>query len=420
MVRLTTMTLAVLVLAQLTELQCQPLTLPGSNAGAPTSPFVTPARPISTAAEASLAEAEIGDTVELFGTSDADSSGDVFYSWVQTRGPGVSILNANTANAGFVAPSLPEDTVFAFLVTTRNSAGERGRSSVEVTVRADPDFDFSSGNNNSNLPGNSNSSGGSGIPVANAGADQSVAGGSTVRLNGSNSRGRDIGYTWTQVGGTNVTLTNPMKPQPTFTAPAFAVGGVNRLEFELTVRDSSSRTSSDRVVITITDGSVQGNPRARIVTNFGSITVELFPDDAPVTVQNFLQYVDDNYYNGLIFHRVIPAFVVQGGGFQPGLTPRTTRDPIVLEAGLPNDRGTIAMARTSDPDSATSQFYINVVDNADLNASGANPGYAVFGEVIDGLNVVDLIAAAPTTSRNGFNDVPVQDIIIQRIERVSQ
>ena len=135
-------------------------------------------------------------------------------------------------------------------------------------------------------------------------------------------------------------------------------------------------------------------------TNLGDITIEVFEDDAPKSAANFLQYVRDGFYDGTIFHRVIPGFVIQGGGFTEDYQQKKTRDPIVNEAdnGLKNDRGTLSMARTSDPNSATSQFFVNLTDNAPLNPSRGNAGYAVFGKVTDGMDVVDKIAATPTGS----------------------
>jgi cyclophilin family peptidyl-prolyl cis-trans isomerase len=131
--------------------------------------------------------------------------------------------------------------------------------------------------------------------------------------------------------------------------------------------------------------------------------------------------VDDGFYDGTIFHRVIPDFVVQGGGFEPGLVEKDTRDMIVNEAtnGLKNTRGSIAMARRNEPDSATSQFYFNVADNTSLDYTSTSPGYTVFGWVIRGMSVVDQIATVQTESRDGFDDVPVEDVLIESIERIT-
>jgi peptidyl-prolyl cis-trans isomerase B (cyclophilin B) len=154
-------------------------------------------------------------------------------------------------------------------------------------------------------------------------------------------------------------------------------------------------------------------------TTLGNITIELFETDAPETTANFKQYVEDGFYNGTIFHRVIDGFMIQGGGFEPGMIQKDTRDPISNEAsnGLSNNRGTIAMARTMDPHSATAQFFINVTDNDFLNFRSETPdgfGYCVFGRVFDGLDVVDAIKAVETTHRAGHSDVPRDDVIINQ------
>ncbi len=161
------------------------------------------------------------------------------------------------------------------------------------------------------------------------------------------------------------------------------------------------------------------NPTVVVKTSKGDITIRLNPDKAPVTVANFLAYVDSGFYAGTIFHRVIDGFMIQGGGLDAQLRQKTTRPPIKNEAynGLRNRRGTIAMARTSVIDSATSQFFINVVDNAFLDFRAPNPqgfGYCVFGEVVDGMDVVDAIKSVPT--RPG--DVPVETIAILSVERL--
>ena len=154
-------------------------------------------------------------------------------------------------------------------------------------------------------------------------------------------------------------------------------------------------------------------------TTLGNITIELFETDAPETTANFKQYVEDSFYNQTIFHRVIDGFMIQGGGFERGMIQKDTRDPISNEAsnGLSNNRGTIAMARTMDPHSATAQFFINVTDNDFLNFRSETPdgfGYCVFGRVFDGLDVVDAIKAVETTHRAGHSDVPRDDVIINQ------
>jgi peptidyl-prolyl cis-trans isomerase A (cyclophilin A) len=172
--------------------------------------------------------------------------------------------------------------------------------------------------------------------------------------------------------------------------------------------------------------SAQSNPQVLIKTSEGEIVVELYPDKAPKSVANFLQYVDDDHYDGTIFHRVISGFMIQGGGFgadfyDGNLQTRKTRAPIEIESnnGLKNDRGTIAMARTGDPNSATSQFYINVVDNDSLNYPGHDGyGYTVFGRVIEGMDVVDRIRKVPTGTVGPFRDVPREPVLIESVVRV--
>lgn len=156
-------------------------------------------------------------------------------------------------------------------------------------------------------------------------------------------------------------------------------------------------------------------------TNYGDIRLELDTKNTPKTAKNFLEYAKKGFYDGTIFHRVINNFMIQGGGFETGMKQKQTSTPIENEAdkAQPNKRGTIAMARTSDPHSATAQFFINVKDNDFLNHSGKNPqgwGYCVFGKVIDGMDVVDKIKAVKTTSRAGHQDVPMEDIIIEKVE----
>jgi len=157
----------------------------------------------------------------------------------------------------------------------------------------------------------------------------------------------------------------------------------------------------------------------KLVTNFGEITIELDEAKAPVTVENFLQYVRDGHYNGTVFHRVIDGFMIQGGGFEPGMTQKPTDAPIDNEAnnGLKNDKYTVAMARTQAPHSATAQFFINVADNAFLNHTAPSLqgwGYAVFGKVVKGTEIVDQIRGVKT-GRNGFHDdVPKEDVVIEK------
>lgn len=167
-----------------------------------------------------------------------------------------------------------------------------------------------------------------------------------------------------------------------------------------------------------------GAPVVKVKTSKGAVKIRLNPKKAPVTVKNFLSYVEDDFYDGTVFHRVIKGFMIQGGGFEikdGKLHKKETRDPIKNEAqnGLENDRGTIAMARTSDPDSASSQFFINHKDNANLNYPKPDGhGYTVFGKVVDGMDVVDKIAAVSTTSRSGRRNVPEENVVIKDVTLV--
>ncbi len=161
----------------------------------------------------------------------------------------------------------------------------------------------------------------------------------------------------------------------------------------------------------------------RFTTNLGVIDIELDPEHAPITCENFENYVKSGFYNGTIFHRVIKGFMIQGGGFEPGMQQKPTNDPIKNEAdnGLKNDKYTIAMARTNDPHSATAQFFINVADNDFLNhtaPTGNGWGYAVFGKVVAGRDVVDQIARVRTGTRGWFGDVPVEDVVIEKAEEI--
>ena len=161
----------------------------------------------------------------------------------------------------------------------------------------------------------------------------------------------------------------------------------------------------------------------RLKTNHGDITIDLDAKAAPATVENFLEYVRSGFYDNTVFHRVIDGFMVQGGGFEPGMKQKTTRKPIKNEAdnGLKNDRYTLAMARTSDPHSATAQFFINVADNAFLNHTGQTAqgwGYCVFGRVTEGKDVVDKIKKVLTGSRGMHQDVPKDDVVIEKAEEI--
>jgi peptidyl-prolyl cis-trans isomerase A (cyclophilin A) len=163
-----------------------------------------------------------------------------------------------------------------------------------------------------------------------------------------------------------------------------------------------------------------GNPVVVVETSAGSITIELFKDKAPVSVENFLQYVRDGFYPGTIFHRVVPGYVIQGGGFTEDLAEKRTRPPIQNEADhkISNRRGTVAVARTRALRSGTSQFFVNLANNTSLDFTGYSPeefGYAVFGRVIAGMDVVDRIGATPTSDRGGMANVPVAPVVIKAV-----
>jgi cyclophilin family peptidyl-prolyl cis-trans isomerase len=168
------------------------------------------------------------------------------------------------------------------------------------------------------------------------------------------------------------------------------------------------------------NGARAENPVVTMETSMGTLKIELFEDKAPISVKNFLEYAKDKHYDGLIFHRVIEDFMIQGGGFEPGMKQKKTRDPIKNEAGngLSNERGTIAMARTPVADSATSQFFINLKDNTGLDRakSADGVGYCVFGKVIEGMDVVDKIKKVKTTTKGGHRDVPEEDVVIKSVK----
>ncbi len=165
------------------------------------------------------------------------------------------------------------------------------------------------------------------------------------------------------------------------------------------------------------------NKSVKFYTTAGEFTIELDHENAPITAENFLKYCESGYFVGTLFHRIIPGFMVQGGGLEEGMVDKREGQfaPIQNEAnnGLANKRGSVAMARTMDPHSATSQFFVNLVDNGFLNFTSETPqgwGYAVFGEVTEGMDVIDAMAKVETTSRRGHQDVPVEDIVIERVE----
>lgn len=181
------------------------------------------------------------------------------------------------------------------------------------------------------------------------------------------------------------------------------------------------------IAMSADDAAAAGNPQVSIETSMGKIVVELYPDKAPKTVENFLKYVEDGFYSGTIFHRVIGTFMVQGGGFtedlyEGNLKTKPGNPPVAIESqnGLKNDKGWLAMARTSDPNSATSQFFINTVDNDSLNyPSFDGHGYAVFGKVVEGMDVVGKIAAVKTGTVGPLQDVPADAVKIEGVTKLA-
>ncbi|MHC4069627.1 MAG: peptidylprolyl isomerase [Planctomycetota bacterium] len=184
---------------------------------------------------------------------------------------------------------------------------------------------------------------------------------------------------------------------------------------------SEEEVTQDKQINEETEKMEAKSTRVKMETSMGDIVIELNDEAAPVTVKNFLDYVEKGFYDGTIFHRVIANFMIQGGGFGADMQRKATDEPIINEAsnGLKNDRGTIAMARTSHPDSASSQFFINHRANPNLNYTGENnPGYAVFGKVVEGIEVVDKIAAVETTTKGPYRDVPAEPVLIKSVKIV--
>jgi len=193
---------------------------------------------------------------------------------------------------------------------------------------------------------------------------------------------------------------------------------VHYLTFALLFSQTTLATEPEKAPENVTEKKSQPLKELAVIdTSMGTIKIELYRSKAPATVDNFVQYANNGYYNDTIFHRVIPNFMIQGGGFDQTFAQKPTNAPVKNEAKpfVPNSRGTIAMARTSDPDSATSQFFINVKNNRSLNRTQYSAGYAVFGKVVEGMAVADTISKVQTESRNYMQDVPAQNIIIKSI-----
>jgi peptidyl-prolyl cis-trans isomerase A (cyclophilin A) len=359
-----------------------------------------------------------GERVTLIASASGENADNsVKFSWAQIGGPGVALDNADHAAAAFDAPSLRANSLLKFVVTTSNAAGDVGRAEAQVEVAGDPNFQ---GNGNVNDNGGTP---GAALPIADAGESRTVEELETVFLDASGSTGDGLSYQWRQTGGPTITLEDARTSQARFNAPNLDGQTQLVLDFELMITDRFGRTSAAPVTITITPAEQapdEEHPRVRMRTDLGNIIIEFDHTRAPLTVDNFLEYVDDGFYDNTIIHRVEPGFVIQGGGYGPGLVVKQARDPIPNESnnGLSNDRGTIAMARTSDLNSATSQFFINLRDNTSLNATQDANGYAVFGMVVQGMTVVDQIASQETESRNGLQNVPVRDVVVLSVDRI--
>lgn len=211
---------------------------------------------------------------------------------------------------------------------------------------------------------------------------------------------------------------------PTNTFLSFAAAGAfwSGLMFAVSVRaDDAAKPKADDTQTTETTEERPAMQYVKMTTSMGDVYIELNTEKAPISVKNFLSYVADEYYDGTIFHRVIGNFMIQGGGFTRDMQQKRTKAPIKNEwqNGLKNDRGTIAMARTNVPDSATSQFFINVVDNHALDEPRGGAAYAVFGKVVAGMDVVDKIREVPTTNRAGHQNVPTEPVVIEQMRKVT-
>jgi len=339
-----------------------------------------------------------GEAVTLTGSAQG-GVGQLTYLWQQTAGEDVELADANTLAATFTAPVVDNTAALTFELTVTDEIGQSVKRSMNVEVLAQ----F----------------------VVLAGDDQLTVPGFEVALQGSSVGGTGtVAYEWRQTEGPNVVLSDPNDPNATFTAPLLEED--TTLTFELRAVDEENHSNTDTVDVRV------DAPVVRFSTTMGEFKILLRPDVAPLGVANFARYVDEEFYVGLIMHRIIPDFVVQGGGWYPDLSQTLRYDPIPIESnnGLSNVRGSVAYARTADPDSATTEFFINLVDNtAEGEAqfgytnldyiNEQNPGYAVFGRVIEGMEVIDAMAKVETETQTApwdpfpeFDDVPVEPIVI--------
>ncbi len=331
-------------------------------------------------------------TLDGSGSSDPDEGDELTFAWKQVSGPEVTLADANEAVATFTAPAGGVTLGFRLGVDD----GREGSASDEVTIF---------------------------VLGAEAGEDHNVVPRVTVTLDGSASSvsgDDDLTYHWQQTDGETVVLSDPDVQRPTFTVPVEAADA-SVLTFQLTVENADGVTAVDTVTLTVVT-----QPVVRLETSEGDIDLEMLIDGAPITVVNFLQYVEDGFYDDTIFHRVIPDFVVQGGGYLPGLVEQDgVRDPITNEFSpdRSNVRGTVAMAKVGgNPDSATSQFFFNLSDNSGdpANLDTQNGGFTVFARVTeDTMEVVDEIGRVqtgpqPVPEGGTFDDVPLEDVLVER------
>ena len=341
------------------------------------------------AAQAGADQAVLEETQATLNGSVRGGVGQSSFAWLQTAGPDVVLDNPNSATPTFTVPDVEQTTTLTFELTVTDETNQTASDTVDVEIV----LGF----------------------TALAGADQTVWPGQTVTLQGDAVGGEgDTTYEWRQTDGPNVVLTDPNAQSPMFAAPL--VEDDTTLTFELTATDEALDTATDTIDIVV------DAPEVRFSTTMGDFVILLRPDAAPLGIENFLRYVNEDFYPGLIMHRVIPDFVVQGGGWGPDLdqTYRYGGIPLESQNGLFNQRGWVAYARTADPDSASSEFYVNLIDNTDLDyISPQEPGYAVFGKIIEGMDVIDAMAKVETHDESPawdpnatFEDVPVVDIVI--------
>ncbi len=331
------------------------------------------------------------DTVTLAGSGQG-GIGTLTYRWQQTGGTTVTLDDPNAASTTFTAPDPGANETLTFELVVSDGEGQSSKDTIDVELIA--------------------------VLTAQAGGDETGTPGLTVSLEGlALAATGEVTYEWVQTAGTTVTLDDANSASPTFVAPL--MDDDETLSFTLTVTDEASDSDTATVDVLI------DVPRVRFSTSMGEFTILLRPDVAPIGVENFLRYVDEDFYPGLLMHRIIPDFVVQGGGWHPDLSATSRYSGIQIESdnGLDNVRGSVAYARTSEPDSATSEFFVNLIDNVDLDyVSDQSPGYAVFGRIVEGMDVIDDMAAVETHSEQVpwdpnvvFDDVPVEDILINEV-----